>query len=265
MTMNGQPAELHRPIPTLARLPRPVYARAESLRAGSWTSRHRHAWVQLSYAISGVLGVHTAEGSFFAPPQRAIWIPAQLEHEVVTSTRAEMRSLYIRGDACAWAPTRCRVLEVTPLARELIKSFCELPVDYPEGDSAESRLVQVLLDQLRLLPEVAFSLPMPREQRLLRLCQALIDEPTQSLTMGDWAQRLGTSEKTLSRLFQRETGMNYRLWRQRQRLLASLNALEAGDSVTGAALDSGYDSTSAYIAAFKGLFGFTPGELFRQR
>jgi len=49
------------------------------------------------------------------------------------------------------------------------------------------------------------------------------------------------------------------------RLLASLNALEAGDSVTGAALDSGYDSTSAYIAAFKGLFGFTPGELFRQR
>ncbi|WP_237749746.1 hypothetical protein, partial [Pseudomonas aeruginosa] len=24
MTMNGQPAELHRPIPTLARLPRPV-------------------------------------------------------------------------------------------------------------------------------------------------------------------------------------------------------------------------------------------------
>ena len=154
---------------------------------------------------------------------------------------------------------------MTPLARELIKSFCELPVDYPEGDSAESRLVQVLLDQLRLLPEVAFSLPMPREPRLLRLCQALIDEPTQSLTMGDWAQRLGTSEKTLSRLFQRETGMNYRLWRQRQRLLASLNALEAGDSVTGAALDSGYDSTSAYIAAFKGLFGFTPGELFRQR
>ncbi|HCF7099135.1 TPA: AraC family ligand binding domain-containing protein [Pseudomonas aeruginosa] len=94
MTMNGQPAELHRPIPTLARLPRPVYARAESLRAGSWTSRHRHAWVQLSYAISGVLGVHTAEGSFFAPPQRAIWIPAQLEHEVVTSTRAALDSGY---------------------------------------------------------------------------------------------------------------------------------------------------------------------------
>lgn len=264
MTMNGQPAELHRPIPTLARLPRPVYARAESLRAGSHLAPPARLGTAFLRHQRRARRTYR-RGQLLRPPQRAIWIPAQLEHEVVTSTRAEMRSLYIRGDACAWAPTRCRVLEVTPLARELIKSFCELPVDYPEGDSAESRLVQVLLDQLRLLPEVAFSLPMPREPRLLRLCQALIDEPTQSLTMGDWAQRLGTSEKTLSRLFQRETGMNYRLWRQRQRLLASLNALEAGDSVTGAALDSGYDSTSAYIAAFKGLFGFTPGELFRQR
>ncbi len=157
------------------------------------------------------------------------------------------------------------MLEVTPLARELVKSFCELPVDYPQGDSAESRLVEVLLDQLRHLPEVAFSLPMPQEGRLLQLCQTLIDHPTDSHTLGDWAQRIGTSEKTLSRLFQRETGMTFRLWRQRQRLLASLGSLEAGNSVTAAALDCGYDSTSAYIASFKGLFGFTPGDLFRQR
>ena len=37
--------------------------------------------------------------------------------------------------------------------------------------------------------------------------------------------------------------------------------LEAGESVTEAALGCGYDSTSAYIAAFKQLFGATPGEL----
>jgi AraC-like DNA-binding protein len=48
------------------------------------------------------------------------------------------------------------------------------------------------------------------------------------------------------------------------RLLSSLSLLEEGDSVTNAALACGYDSTSAFIAAFKGLFGFTPGELFKQ-
>jgi len=66
------------------------------------------------------------------------------------------------------------------------------------------------------------------------------------------------------RLFQRETGLSFRGWRQRARLLSSLGALENGDSVTNTALACGYDSTSAFIAAFKGLFGFTPGELFKQ-
>lgn len=263
MSANGQ-VSLERSIPTLTVLPRPLYARAESLNAGSWTPPHRHDWVQFSYAISGVLGVHTDEGSFFAPPQWGIWIPADLEHQVVTSMRAEMRSLYVHREACPWADGRCRVLEVTPLARELIKSFCLLPVEYPQGDSPPARLVQVLLDQLASLPEVGFSLPLPRHPRLLGLCNELIERPEQSVTLQGWAERMGTSQKTLMRLFQRETGLSFRSWRQRMRLLTSLSVLEDGDSVTNAALASGYDSTSAFIAAFKGLFGFTPGELFRQ-
>lgn len=260
MPTNGQRGP-QRLIPSLDSLPRPLYARAESLNAGSWTPRHQHDWVQFSYAISGVLGVHTAESSFFAPPQWGVWIPAGLEHEVVTSMRAEMRSLYVRSADCSWAPARCRVLEVTPLARELIKAFCRLPADYPQGDSEEARLVQVLLDQLARLPEVGFSLPLPRHPRLLGLCNALIEQPEQSRGLSDWAQDLGMSEKTLMRLFQRETGLSFRGWRQRMRLLSSLSLLEDGGSVTQAALGSGYDSTSAFIAAFKGLFGFTPGEL----
>ncbi|MBV6289741.1 AraC family transcriptional regulator [Pseudomonas aegrilactucae] len=263
MPSNGQNL-LPRPIPLLEALPRPLYARAESLGAGSWTSRHRHDWVQFSYAISGVLGVYTAEGSFFAPPQWGVWVPAGVEHEVITSTRAEMRSLYIRCEASAWAEPRCRVLEVTPLARELIKQFCLFPVEYAEGESPEAHLVQVLLEQLQGLPEVGFSLPLPQHPRLLEVCNALLEQPEQDHGLGYWAERLGRSEKTLMRLFQRETGLSFRGWRQRMRLLSSLEALEQGQGVTQAALGCGYESTSAYIAAFKGLFGATPGELFKR-
>lgn len=144
--------------------------------------------MQFSYAISGVLGVYTQEGSYFAPPQWGVWVPADAEHEVVTSMQAEMRSLYVRRDACPWAPEQCRVLEVTPLARELIKQFCLFPADYPEGDSAEARLVAVLLDQLRMLPEVGFSLPLPRHPGLLALCNGLIAAPDQSQTLQQWAR-----------------------------------------------------------------------------
>jgi AraC-like DNA-binding protein len=262
MPSNGHLGEA-RSVPALSALPRPLYARAESLRAGSWTPRHSHAWVQFSYAISGVLGVHTDEGSFYAPPQWGVWIPGGLDHEVTTSTRAEMRSLYVGIEFSQWAPSRCRVLEVTPLAREMIKTFCELPVEYPQGDTAESRLVAVLLDQLGGLPEVQFSVPLPQHPRLLAVCNLLIEQPDNALTLGDWALRMGTSEKTLMRWFQKETGLSFRAWRQRMRLLSSLNILEGGGNVTRAALSSGYESPSAFIAAFKGLFGATPGELFR--
>ncbi|AIZ35487.1 helix-turn-helix transcriptional regulator [Pseudomonas sp. K1(2024)] len=255
------PLTAPRAIPTLQRLPRPLYARAESLGAGSWTPRHQHDWAQFSYAISGVLGVYTSDGSYFAPPQWGVWIPAGLEHEVVTSMQAEMRSLYVRRDACTWGADACQVVEVTPLARELIKQFCQLPAAYPEGDTAEARLVAVLLDQLQTLPHVGFSLPLPRHPGLLALCNALIAAPDRAQTLQQWALQLECSDKTLMRLFQRETGLSFRNWRQRMRLLSSLALLEAGHSVTEAALGCGYDSTSAYIAAFKQLFGATPGEL----
>lgn len=263
MPPNGQHG-LQRAIPVIDALPRPLFARAESLGAGSWTPRHCHDWVQFSYAISGVLGVHTDEGSFFAPPQWGIWIPAGLEHEVMSSMRAEMRSLYVRREDCLWAPEQCRVLEVTPLARELIKRFCTLPVDYPEGNSPEQRLVGVLLDELASLVQVEFSLPLPRHARLLVLCNELIETPDTEVNLRVWADRLGMSEKTLMRLFQRETGLSFRGWRQRVRLLSSLKGLQEGASVTRAALCCGYESTSAFIAAFKKMFGYTPGELFRQ-
>jgi len=262
MTPNGhlQPA---RAIPALAQLPRPLFARAERLGAGAWTPRHCHPWVQFSYAISGVLAVHTEHGSYFAPPQWGVWIPAGVEHWVNNADQAEMRSLYVDESVAGPPAALCRVVEVTPLTRELIKSFSSLAADYPLGNTPEARLSAVLVDQLQGLSEVAFSVPLPRHASLLKLCEAFIAQPDAADAMATWALALKVSEKTLARLFQRETGLTFRSWRQRVRLLASLGALEAGNSVTQAALACGYESTSAFIAAFKALFGATPGEVFR--
>lgn len=248
-------------MPTLERLPRPVYARMESLPAGSLARLHSHPWVQLSYALSGVLEVRTAAGSFIAPPQRAVWIPAGIEHEVSTSARAEMRSLYLAEDATAWAPSRCRVLAVTPLARELIVAVCAMPTEYDEHGPA-GRLVATLLDQLATLPEVAFDLPLPQDARLAKLCSALQAAPDDTRTLADWGGQVGLTERSLARLFRNETGLSFGDWRLRLRMLLALGALERGERVTKVALDSGYASTSAFIAAFRRAFGMTPREMF---
>ena len=147
MPPKGHDKTVRRSVPGLSSLPRPVYGRTESLPNRALTRRHSHPWVQLSYAISGVLEIQTSVGRFVAPPQRAVWIPAGMPHRVYSSPHTEMRSLYLDCSVTGWADERCQVLAVSSLLRELIRRFSELPVEYAEA-GPDGRLAQVILDQL---------------------------------------------------------------------------------------------------------------------
>jgi AraC-like DNA-binding protein len=249
---------------SLRKLPRPVYGHVLSLTNRAIHRRHSHPWVQLSYAIEGVLEVTTIEGRFVAPPLCAVWVPAGLPHGVRCSQNTEMRSLYIDATATPLAWPGCRVLAVTPLLRELIRTFSELPVEYDE-QGPNGRLVTVLLDQLTCAPEIGLTLPWPRDPRLRKLCTTLQTHPDNKKNLSDFSQMLNVSERTLSRLFVQQTGLNFRLWRQRSRLLSSLPLLERGDRVTDVALACGYDSMSAFSAAFREQMGATPRDCFPAR
>lgn len=254
---------MERSLPLITTLPRPVFPRVEQLPTPSWVRAHSHAWGQLSYATRGVLGVRTRTGSYLAPPQRAIWVPPGVEHSTVSTQRTHMRSLYIAPAAAPWPGGECRVLGVTPLARELIRAVTRLPELYDESGPA-GRLVAVLLDQLAALREAAFSLPLPRDERLARVTAQLEVRPDDARSLTELASGAGLSARTLTRLFERDTGLSFRAWRRRLRLLRSLDGLEAGDNVTKVALDCGYGSTSAFIAAFRREFGTTPREAVRE-
>lgn len=249
-------------LSALKHLPRPIYGQIEALPNQVLGYRHSHPWVQFSYAISGVLEVQTAQGRFIAPPQRAVWIPAGIKHRVQCTTHTQIRSLYIDNQALGHTPESCRVVEVSPLLKELIRAFGELPIEYDEH-SAAGRLASVLLDQLTAAADMSLMLPLPTDKRLHRIVSQLQKHPDASDTLNQWAQRLQLSEKTLSRLFIQQTGLTFRLWRQRLRLLNALPLLEQKQAVTDVALACGYDSTSAFIAAFGEHFGCTPGEFFK--
>ncbi|WP_341649159.1 AraC family ligand binding domain-containing protein [Thauera humireducens] len=83
----------------LAALPRSIFGHAESVANRALGYRHAHPWVQFAYAVAGVLDVRTDAGRFIAPPQRAVWIPAGVEHQVRCSADTEIRSLYIEPAA----------------------------------------------------------------------------------------------------------------------------------------------------------------------
>ena len=252
-----------RTLPTLETLPRLVFPRSETLAADSTSPAHSHPFGQLSFAGDGVLLVRTETGSHVAPPQRAVWVPPGMRHAVAATRRAEMRSLYIRADQDVVAPPRCRARSVTPLAPEPRPAPAALPAAYDEN-GPPGRLVAVLLDQLATLPEAAYSLPWPQDPRLAAICQTLTDSPDDNRTAKDFAKNAGMTERTLGRLFQAQTGLGFGGWRRRSRLLTALSLLEAGKNVTATAIECGYDSTSAFIAAFRDAFGVTPGAFVRE-
>ncbi len=122
----------------------------------------------------------------------------------------------------------------------------------------------VLLDQLPALPVVPLQLPVPRDARAARVASLLRENPSEAGPLSAIARQAGASQRTIERLFRAETGMHVRQWRQRASLIHALRLLAAGESVTVAALDAGYGSTSAFIAMFKKATGTTPSKYFRR-
>lgn len=244
-------------LAALKALPRPVMGETLALPNQAIQLSHQHPWIQLSYAAEGVITVETPRARLVAPPDKGVWIPPGMEHGVIADSHVCIRSIYVRADMLPESP--CQVIKISPLLRELILNFSQFPVEYDES-GMEGRLVAVLLDQLALAPPCELILPWPAERRLLPVCRYLALNPDSQLPMAHFSQQLGVSDRTLSRLFVEHTGMSFRYWRQRCRLLSALPLLGKGMKVTDVALECGYDSLSAFSAAFGELMGSTPSQ-----
>ena len=232
--------------------------------SGTVLEYHSHDWAQLVYAFEGVMSVQTDEGTWVVPSHRGVWIPAGVGHSIAMSGWVSMRTLYIVAALVAALPHRCAVVAIPPLLRELIlHAVAQGPL---RRDVAQHRrLVFFLLDQLRELPAVPLELPMPRDARALRVALRLREHPAENATLDRLARGAGASRRTLERLFRQETGMSFGRWRQQARLLDAMRLLARGEAVTSTALEVGYESPSAFIAAFAHVIGTTPGRYYRAR
>jgi AraC-like DNA-binding protein len=240
---------------------RPVVAMAFDYPSGDALARHRHGRGQLVYASTGVMTVTTDDGTWVVPPQRAVWVPAGIDHEIRMTGQVAMRTLYVRDDAATVLPDGCRVVMVTPLLRELILAAVALPQPYPLG-GAEERLVQVMLDELQVMEEAPLHVPAVRDDRLLAIADALQRDTGDERTLDGWSREAGASARTLARLFMAETGMTFAGWRQQLRLARALERLAQGRSVTEIAIELGYGSPSAFTAMFRRALGRTPARYF---
>jgi AraC-like DNA-binding protein len=229
--------------------------------AGTRFDWHTHEDHQLAWAASGVLTVLTQDATWVLPPTRALWIPAGLPHETGSDGRATMRSLYIRPEfsPSGWAE-RPTPVAASPLLAELI-GYLGGTLDPGHRAHAET----LLADLLTPMPMTTIQVMLPASGPARMLAEALRADPSDRRTLEQWGRQVAASGRTLARAFAAETGVPFGRWRTLLRLQAALPMLARGEPVGRVASRVGYDTPSAFVAAFRRETGQTPAAYFRSR
>ena len=228
-------------------------------RRGEGLPLHAHDEAQLTFAASGALQIYTAEGRWLVPPQLAVWAPAGLPHRIEILTDAELWILHHRPLATeARAPAlrldRAFALRVTPLLRALLAAAFAADTAPEKADL----IVERMLHELTETADAPTFLPLPAGAVARRVVDLALDDPCNRLDAGELASRAATSVRTLSRLFPRETGLTFKAWRQRARVVHAMDRLARGDPVARVATDCGFASTAAFSCAFRQVTAMTP-------
>jgi AraC-like DNA-binding protein len=239
---------------------------------GAVFSWHTHVDHQLAWAASGVLTVLTEGATWVLPPTRALWIPAGLPHETGAASVATMRSVYIPPDLAPVSWTVPTPIAASPLLGELIGYLGYLgDLEAPGaaagvgGSQAARRRAHaeaLLADLLQPVPLAAIDVPFPTGPLAAAIAGALRDDPADQRTLADWGREVGASERTLARAFVAQTRMPFGRWRTLLRLQAALPLLARGEPVARVAHRVGYQTPSAFVAAFRRETGLTPATYF---
>jgi AraC-like DNA-binding protein/quercetin dioxygenase-like cupin family protein len=241
-------------------VPRPIAAMSKTFKDGAKIATHHHARDQLLYSVTGLMRVRTDTEAWIVPPDRAVYLPARVEHSIGIRGLVTMSTLYITPQARDGLPVAPTVLEVSPLLRELVLALIEEPVVYDEQGRGGA-LVELIFSEINNARRLPLVIPMPRDPRLLRVCDALLADPADRRRLDGWADQAGASVRTLARLFDEELRIGFVAWRQRVRFHNALESIVAGDPIALIARRNGYRSASAFSAAFRNVMGQHPSSL----
>lgn len=241
-----------------AELSRPIVSSAHQMSAMVQVIKHNHKCGQLLYASRGVVQIITNDGRYILPAGQALWLPPFVEHQVLCCYGANFYNLHINPPYCDPLGTRVYAFNVQSLLKELILNLCEWPTDY-EMTAQRQRLFDVLLDLLIVAPNTGMFMSSINDKRLSPIIEAFSANPCDKRTLEEWACVVGASSRTLNRLFNQYFGFGFSKWKQKFKIIQSLDLLNDDFSTQAIASTLGYESSSAFISAFKKYLGCSPG------
>lgn len=212
---------------------------------------------QLLYAPSGCMTVTISDTQFVLPPFSMLWIPANKAHRVNFRNMVAYRSVYFDTDyAEKYISSSLKVLHVNSLLKEIIERICFW--EWQSLSERQENILNVFWDEINEAPEEKLALKMPQDKRLTKVAEEWTLRFSIPPMLKKLADETGAVEKTITRIFKRETGLSYQEWRQQWRLQRSIELLVEGNSIGEVAHILDFSSDSAFIEFFKKHTGSTP-------
>ncbi|HEM8872544.1 TPA: helix-turn-helix transcriptional regulator [Providencia stuartii] len=216
---------------------------------------HAHDMGQLLFTQQGCIRISLENRLSLLPPGRVAWIPAQVVHRAQMRASVGYRSVYLSQQFAQQIGSEVMVLTVTPLLRELLERIAIAPFDSQWQTGRLANLLPVFIDELQNVSKEPMFIAIPQDRRLKHVNMEQLPPPLVAL-----AQTVGASEKTITRIFLRETGMSYQVWRQQWRFIKAVELLAQGKPYHFITQELGLTSDSAFISFFKKMSGVTPKE-----
>ena len=239
-------------------LDRALVAIGNDYPAGHLLDAHAHRRAQLLYGATGVMLVLSEDGGWVVPPQRAVWIPAGVTHQVrmLGSARAAPTSSW-RGARRAGLRSGGGVAVVAPAAAGGRGHAGAV------RQGARRRAGPTAAARGGPRAGAAAAHPAAARRAAGGVVPGLHGGAGHPLAAAGLGRAAAHESAQLQPPFPRAHRHVLRPWRQRACVVLELARLAAGDPVTVIALDFGYQGPAAFSTMFRRVLGAAPSAYLR--
>ena len=215
---------------------------------------HKHDTGQLIYMKEGFCIGQAEHNQWLIQKGMLVWIPPNISHYAECKYSASLIAMYVPPKIAETWPDKIMLIDASKLAIGIVDKFATSKIPTTKA----IKLLDFLLEELIGCKPSKNILPLPTDRRLVQITQSIIRNPAIKVSLNEWAQKVGACERTLSRLFIKETGLSYKYWINRLKHNEALTGLRDGLTNEELSLKLGFASGDSFSHWFKAEFSCSP-------
>lgn len=225
---------------------------------------HAHDFGILTCVRKGIVKIATDSDSWVISHNTIFYLPPDIQHSMEMIGECQVMAVIIPNRLKKNLPPKVSILELSSLLFSILERMTTWGFKL-EYSLEQQRLAKVAEDELKNAKEADyFHIPMPKDQNLKKLANAILVSPEDMSPIEHWAKFTGMSLRSFTRHFNKETGLAFTEWRQRVKIYTALKLLADNASVSDVSFGLGYQNVSTFIAMFKTHIGTSPAEFMKR-